>query len=494
MERWPTPASTTCRSRSRTPSRSPPTTSRATTAPTRASKRWPHEVRKLGLPLTVNMVVHRANIARIGAMVDLALSPRRDAHRDRACAVLRLGAEEPRRPDADARAGRARGERSRGAARASTRARSSSTRSCRTITRAFPKACMGGWGAPLAQHHAGRPRAAVPRRRDHSGARILECARAFARRHLANSPAFNAFRGTDWMQEPCRSCETARDGFRRLPLSGVAAHRRCARDRSGLPSLAAPRHARRTGRCATATTLTPIAADKPRARASFRDHQVAIAIAARGLCARAHDTCDSRFLDAERFVCRFAAEVDISSTGIWERNLKALRSRQPPRLFSLHRLRAATASARKSRTSGAFKTDRHADGYPDDPAGRHQGRGDQEESREQIKLPRGFKICALRDRAGRAAHCGRPARRRHLRRHAQDQGLGRDRSRQGSRRRRGQGIRALDRLHDPERRLLLARTASCSSPSRIACCCSRPPSSSMKGRTSPLSSSSSRAN
>ncbi len=32
------------------------------------------EVVKLGLPLTVNMVVHRANIARIGPMVDLALS------------------------------------------------------------------------------------------------------------------------------------------------------------------------------------------------------------------------------------------------------------------------------------------------------------------------------------------------------------------------------------------------------------------------------------
>ena len=31
------------------------------------------EVVKLGLPLTVNMVVHRANIGRIGAMVDLAL-------------------------------------------------------------------------------------------------------------------------------------------------------------------------------------------------------------------------------------------------------------------------------------------------------------------------------------------------------------------------------------------------------------------------------------
>jgi pyrroloquinoline quinone biosynthesis protein E len=28
-----------------------------------------------------------------------------------------------------------------------------------------------------------------------------------------NSPAFLAFRGTDWMQEPCRSCPKAKEDF-----------------------------------------------------------------------------------------------------------------------------------------------------------------------------------------------------------------------------------------------------------------------------------------
>jgi pyrroloquinoline quinone biosynthesis protein E len=28
-----------------------------------------------------------------------------------------------------------------------------------------------------------------------------------------NSPAFNAFRGTDWMAEPCRSCPMQRKDF-----------------------------------------------------------------------------------------------------------------------------------------------------------------------------------------------------------------------------------------------------------------------------------------
>src|SRR5262245_32737020 len=32
------------------------------------------EVKRLGLPLTINAVVHRANIARIGEMIDLAIS------------------------------------------------------------------------------------------------------------------------------------------------------------------------------------------------------------------------------------------------------------------------------------------------------------------------------------------------------------------------------------------------------------------------------------
>ena len=55
------------------------------------------EAVRLGLPLTVNLVVHRANIERIADMVDLALKLKASADRDRACAVLRLGAEEPRR-------------------------------------------------------------------------------------------------------------------------------------------------------------------------------------------------------------------------------------------------------------------------------------------------------------------------------------------------------------------------------------------------------------
>jgi pyrroloquinoline quinone biosynthesis protein E len=71
----------------------------------------------------------------------------------------------------------------------------------------YPKPCMGGWardafmvapdGAVLPCHAA----RTIP---------SLTFER-FGERTLAeiwhDSPAFNAFRGTDWMQEPCRSCE-----------------------------------------------------------------------------------------------------------------------------------------------------------------------------------------------------------------------------------------------------------------------------------------------
>ena len=37
----------------------------------------------------------------------------------------------------------------------------------------------------------------------------------------SDSPALRAFRGEAWMPEPCRTCERAAHGLRRLPLPGV---------------------------------------------------------------------------------------------------------------------------------------------------------------------------------------------------------------------------------------------------------------------------------
>jgi PqqA peptide cyclase len=171
-----------------------------------------HAVVRLKLPLTVNAVIHRANIERVGDMVDLAvllgagrvevahvqyygwglrnramLMPAR-AQVERALAVV----EELRKryhgrividtvvPDYYAR---------------------------------YPKPCVGGWGR--------RSLNVTP-----SG-KVLPCHAAESipglefwsvrERSLADiwehSPAFNAFRGTGWMKEPCASCARREQDF-----------------------------------------------------------------------------------------------------------------------------------------------------------------------------------------------------------------------------------------------------------------------------------------
>jgi PqqA peptide cyclase len=163
------------------------------------------EVVRLKIPLTVNVVVHRANIERIADMVALALSlganrveiahaqyygwalSNRAALMPTAAQVARAAetVEDLRRlhhgeividaviPDYHAR---------------------------------LPKPCVGGWGrrslnvtpaGKVLPCHAAEtiPGLEFWSVREHSLADIWK-----------NSPAFNAFRGTAWMQEPCRSC------------------------------------------------------------------------------------------------------------------------------------------------------------------------------------------------------------------------------------------------------------------------------------------------
>jgi PqqA peptide cyclase len=159
----------------------------------------------LKIPLTVNAVMHRANIDHLPAMVELALSlgasrveiahaqyygwalknrsslmPTAEQVRHAAAAV-----EELRRQH--------RGEIVIDAVVPDYHAR-------------LPKPCVGGWGR--------RSLNVTP-----SG-KVLPCHAAESipglefwsvREHAladiwAHSPAFNAFRGTDWMMEPCRSC------------------------------------------------------------------------------------------------------------------------------------------------------------------------------------------------------------------------------------------------------------------------------------------------
>jgi len=160
----------------------------------------------LKIPLTVNCVVHRANIDRLAAMVDLAVGL--GARRVEIAHVQYYGWALRNRdtlmPTAEQveRAVKAVEE-----LRRSHQGKIVIDAVLPDYYARFPKPCVGGWGrrslnvtpsGKVLPCHAAEsiPGLEFWRVQDHSLADIW-----------ANSPAFNAFRGTAWMKEPCRSCE-----------------------------------------------------------------------------------------------------------------------------------------------------------------------------------------------------------------------------------------------------------------------------------------------
>jgi pyrroloquinoline quinone biosynthesis protein E len=159
-----------------------------------------------GLPLTINMVVHRANIERIGAMVELALDY--GARRVEIAHVQYYGWALKNR--ATLMPTREQAERAIALVdelRQLHHGRIVIDAVFPDYYARYPKPCIGGWGrismnvTPSGKALPCHAAETIPGLefwsvRDHSLAEIWEA-----------SPAFAAFRGTDWMQEPCRSCE-----------------------------------------------------------------------------------------------------------------------------------------------------------------------------------------------------------------------------------------------------------------------------------------------
>jgi len=158
------------------------------------------------IPLTVNCVVHRGNIDRIAAMVELAVSL--GASRVEIAHVQYYGWALRNRdalmPTSDqvARAVKAVEE-----LRNSYHGKIVIDAVLPDYYARFPKPCVGGWGrrslnvtpaGKVLPCHAAEviPNLEFWHVQDHSLADIW-----------TNSPAFKAFRGTAWMKEPCRSCE-----------------------------------------------------------------------------------------------------------------------------------------------------------------------------------------------------------------------------------------------------------------------------------------------
>jgi len=163
------------------------------------------EVVKLGLPLTINMVVHRANIERVESMVELALSLA--ATRVEIAHVQYYGwALKNRAALMPTRALVDKAVRQVESLRAKHRGQIVIDAVVPDYYARYPKPCVGGWGRrSLNITPAGRvlpchaaeviPGLEFWNVREYSLADIWHA-----------SPAFAAFRGTNWMHEPCKSC------------------------------------------------------------------------------------------------------------------------------------------------------------------------------------------------------------------------------------------------------------------------------------------------
>ena len=164
------------------------------------------EIKRLGLALTVNAVIHRGNIEQVEGFIDLAveLGARRleIAHTQYyGWAYKNRAALMPARPDVD---------RSIRIVEAARR-RLAGTLVIDLVVPDYyalrPKACAGGWGrklmnvAPSGKVLPCHAAESIPglefwHVQDHSLAEIWR-----------RSPAFNAYRGTDWMPDLCRTCD-----------------------------------------------------------------------------------------------------------------------------------------------------------------------------------------------------------------------------------------------------------------------------------------------
>ena len=169
------------------------------------------EVVQRGFPLTINAVIHRANIERIAALVELALEMQAGrveiAHAQYyGWALKNRAALMPSRAQVERAVAEVESLRER------HRGRIVIDAIVPDYHARYPKPCMGGWGrrslnvtpsGRVLPCHAAEviPGLEFWSVRDHSLADIWR-----------NSPAFNAFRGEDWMQAPCKSCSRrARD-------------------------------------------------------------------------------------------------------------------------------------------------------------------------------------------------------------------------------------------------------------------------------------------
>jgi len=163
-------------------------------------------VREAGMALTLNFVIHRQNISRVAEMI--ALGETLGAGRIEIAHVQYYGwglinrdALLPARADVDSTT----------AVVEAARARLTGTMAIDYVVPDYyaerPKACMAGWGRRFMNiTPSGR---ALPCHAAETlpGFVFPSVTEASLGAIWQDAPAFNRFRGTGWMPEPCRSCE-----------------------------------------------------------------------------------------------------------------------------------------------------------------------------------------------------------------------------------------------------------------------------------------------
>jgi PqqA peptide cyclase len=163
-------------------------------------------IREAGLPLTVNAVVHRQNLDRLGEIIELALTLGADrlevAHvQYYGWALRNRAALMPSRDQLDNAT----------AAVEAARVRLAGVMTIDYVPPDYyahrPKACMGGWGrrflnvTPAGKVLPCHAAETLP------GLEFSSVAEASLAEIWYHSGAFERFRGTAWMPEPCHSCE-----------------------------------------------------------------------------------------------------------------------------------------------------------------------------------------------------------------------------------------------------------------------------------------------
>jgi len=162
--------------------------------------------KRLGFPVTLNVVLHRLNLDRLEEIIDLAVKSQVDrlelAHVQYAgWAFANRAALLPTRPQVDC------------AAEVVARARSRLTGRPEIVHvlpdyfQPYPKACLHGWGRvflTVAPDGAVLP---CQTARDIAGLEYPNVRDASLEAIWFDAPVFQRFRGTDWMPEPCRSCD-----------------------------------------------------------------------------------------------------------------------------------------------------------------------------------------------------------------------------------------------------------------------------------------------